>query len=470
MKNLILLILTLLPLFLKAQYETWMPGKALTDSSLNNRNACLYGQNAELVLFWDQELNDSTTQLCFRNIYDSGIDKEQILRFEVGLKFTNPKILNLNQYTEPPSYLVIFQTNEGKDIDLKSMKYQADGTFTDPVNLSDLPGDDINLTCSVSGTVAWENSGKIWVSQYLTASNSFSEPFAIDSAGAYSPTLESNMYLTYLKPNGDSTMVIVEYAGIFQGNWTVAERISKSFNGKSSFLSSSDASYSGGYFAMQNKIGSDPSGLMMFSSDLSLIEYRNSPSFNYSQPMLVEHKVGVKGYQSNYLLFMSDSLSQNEIFFEEPWSYPYLQNISQWPGDDRNPQIFEKWLPDYQIRLYMFWESERQGYSTIFRSYYDYTFYGGVAERQKAKSIIVNPCPFDDQTTIRFQTSGKTNVRILDLQGNEVKKLLPQNDANGWQNAVWDGTNFQGNCVPSGSYLIVAGSGNETQSRIIIKK
>jgi flagellar hook assembly protein FlgD len=43
-------------------------------------------------------------------------------------------------------------------------------------------------------------------------------------------------------------------------------------------------------------------------------------------------------------------------------------------------------------------------------------------------------------------------------------------EAEGWQNAIWDGTNFSGNQVPSGSYVVVCGSGNEAQSRIMIKK
>ena len=93
-----------------------------------------------------------------------------------------------------------------------------------------------------------------------------------------------------------------------------------------------------------------------------------------------------------------------------------------------------------------------------------------VVENPKAESIIVKPCPFDRQTSIKFQATGKTNVRILDLQGREVKKLLPQQGADGWQNAVWDGTNSNGNSVPSGSYLVVTGSGNEAKSRIVIKK
>jgi flagellar hook assembly protein FlgD len=43
-------------------------------------------------------------------------------------------------------------------------------------------------------------------------------------------------------------------------------------------------------------------------------------------------------------------------------------------------------------------------------------------------------------------------------------------EADGWQNVVWDGTNSSGNLVPSGSYVVVVGSGSRTESRIIIKK
>jgi len=278
-----------------------------------------------------------------------------------------------------------------------------------------------------------------------------------------------NNYLNYLKPNGDSTTVISVYIYNTSGSWGINEIITKSFIGEGSCLSSGGMHFGSSLGAMQNKVGADPSGLIVYNHWLSDIEYRNSPTYNLTQPAIEEFAIAVKSIGSQFLAYVSDSLSQNEIFAETPWYYTGAQNISQCPGDDRNPQFFVTFRYPSTIRVNLIWESERQGFYTIYSSNFDY-FFGGIDENPKTESIFANPCPFDQQTTIRFQATGKTNVRILDLQGREVKKLLAQMEADGWQNAIWDGTNFSGNQVPSGSYVVVCGSGNEAQSRIMIKK
>lgn len=233
-----------------------MHGKALTDSTHNNRNACVNPQFDDNIMFWEQELNATTTQLCYKNINSTSGDVHIALSIP-GVKLTNPKILNLAGSLSM-DVDVICQTNEGNDIDLNYFSYKSDGTISEPRILSNLPGDDINLTTAYSGTVAWENSGKIWVSQYLSASNSFTEPYEFDSAGAYSPTLESNIYLAYLKPNGDSTIVINENPENILGKWIVSGKTTKSFIGNGSSLIASDGMYSSGNYVMQNKISTNP--------------------------------------------------------------------------------------------------------------------------------------------------------------------------------------------------------------------
>jgi len=352
-KNLILVFIVLTPFFIKAQYNEWIPGKALTDSLHNNRNVCVNPQFDDNIMFWDQELNATTTQLCYKNINSTAEDVQIALSIP-DVKLTNPKILNVTGIASNHAE-IIYQTNEGNGIDLKYITYESDGTISESKILSNLPGDDINLTIAYSGTVAWENNGKIWVSQYLTASNSFSEPFAIDSAGAYCPTLESNIYLAYLKPNGDSTIVINEYVENIQGNWIIADKTTKSFIGKGFSLSASNGMYSGGNYAMQYKVGANPNGLMLFSSLFSDIEYRNSPTFNLTQPVSAEYQIGVKSLAYNFVAYVSDSLLQNEIFVETPYGYYWgPQNISQSPGDDRNPQFSVTFRSPATIRVTLF--------------------------------------------------------------------------------------------------------------------
>ena len=68
MKNLLLFAIVLLPFFAHAQFDQWLPNRAMTDSSHQNRNAFLIGQYYENILLWDQELDANTTQICYKNM------------------------------------------------------------------------------------------------------------------------------------------------------------------------------------------------------------------------------------------------------------------------------------------------------------------------------------------------------------------------------------------------------------------
>ena len=467
MKNLILLFVIVFPLSLKAQFEQWFPNRPMTDSTHQNRNAFLLGQYYENILFWDQELDANTTQICYKNVNSNSFGDQQIAIYQPNVKLTHPVAIVLGSGIIPNEYLLIYQTNEGNDIDLKLIIRLPNGTFSTPVTVSALPGDDIRLTTDEYGRVAWENSGKIWVSQYLYQAGLFTTPFAIDSAGSNTPVFTPGG-LSYLKPNGDSTSLISVNIGYSQNNWTVNPMSSESVLGESSALTTPGV-FSGGTLCVQNKVGSNPSGLIFLNSWGDDFIHMNSPTFNYSQPAFSEMIFIVKSsfYRPTILAFVSDSLTQKEIFAEAP-NYDGLQNISLWPGEDRNPKIFNTFPTGYSVAVNLFWESERAGFSTIYSTHYDYLF-GGVSEKQKEQSIIVKPCPFSQETTILFRSSGISRVRILDLQGREIKTLAVQNETDGWQKAIWDGTNDRGNNVAPGSYLVVAISGNTAQSRIVIK-
>jgi len=461
MKNLLFVCFAIIPFLAKAQENQWMPNTPMTDSSHFNRNACMspYDQN---ILFWDQELNSITTQLCYKDISSPG-NPMHVALSQPGVKLTNPKILD--------GFTVFYQTNEGNDIDLKYFFFNPNGTITDPVFLSALPGDDVNLSTGGAGMVAWENSGKIWISQYQFQYNDFSVPVAIDSIGVNSPVFTANNNLTYLKHNGDSTYVISVYPTFNQGVWVIYSVNTKSFSGYGSALTTYNP-WAGSNLCMQNQVGSDPSGLVIIDGLTSGIEYINSPIYNYTQPAICDYMIGVKS-NTYFLAYVSDSLTQNEVFARVSFfGENDVKNISQWAGDDRNPQFFVTFPQIYIVRVYLLWESEREGFSTIYRSYYDY-FFGATAESPKTQSLSVSPCPFTNETTIRLHVSGEngeTKIRILDLQGREVKTLIAEKGSDGWQNAVWDGTNNNGSVVSSGSYLVISSSGGKTQSRIIIKQ
>lgn len=468
MKTTVLVFFFSLPMILSAQISLneWSTIKPVTDSSHHNRNACLYGQFSNNFLFWDQELNSTTTQLCFREISNVGLGAEQVALHQTAVKFTNPKIHDLSPYPGQRNFVVMYQTNEGNDIDLKAITYQTDGTFTAPVNIASLTGDDINLTTNDIGTVAWENNGKIWVSHYFMQTNTFTNPYAIDSAGANSPAFSASG-LTYLKANGDSTFMISVNLVFNANDWVINNVKYKSIAGKGSALTTA-GSFWGGSICLQNKVGSSPSGLILGDYWFYDMEYINSPVYNYSQPAVSDFIMIVKSGM-RFLVYVSDSLTEGEIFAETPFYFNGPYNLSQWPGEDRNPKMFVTFPEINVLAVNVFWESDREGFSTIYHSHFDYLF-GGVKENSKSEIFLAVPCPFDMETTISFESAQSTPVNIFDLQGRKIKTLPTQKSSNSWQKAVWDGTNQNGSNAPSGSYVAVIKSGTDTKSLLLIKK
>ena len=465
MKQFILFLVALFPFVTMAQFDVWFPKMAVTDSAHENKNASIIGQYNQNLMFWDQQLNDSTTQLCYKNIIGSTAAEQQVALYQAGVNLTHPKIINLSNGTQLSDYIVIYQTDEGNDIDLKAIVYQQNGSFSSPIEVASLPGDDLNASVNESGMVAWENGGKVWVSHLLTG-NLFSVPFAIDSLGSYSPVFSSNM-ISYLKTIGDSSQVVSEELNYNQGVWEVYSKTTQSFIGTVSNLSYSGSNYGRNIKCMQNKIGTKPSELILLDEWNTEITTINSPVFNFSQPAIADYMMAVKSPWDYILAYVSDSLGQNEIFVQDPFNL--ITNISQWPGDDIHPSLSESFPDSYIIRVHLLWESMHSGFSTIYYSHYDYLF-GGTKENPGTTNIQVEPCPFHKETTIKVQLPESSSIQVFNLQGNKVKTLKPQNDSEGWSKAIWDGTDSRGSEVAAGNYLILASYKNTSQSRIVIKE
>ncbi len=467
MKNLLLFAIVLLPFFANAQFDEWLPNRAMTDSSHQNRNAFLIGQYYENILLWDQELDANTTQICYKGVNPHYVGDQQVPLYKPNVKLTNPVALLFGSGDISSEFLLMYQTNEGNDINLKASIRQSSGIFTTPISLSAMPGDDVSLVTDGYNLAAWENTGKIYISQYNYLTNSFTVPHVVDSAGVHSPILTTSG-LSYLKPNGDSTYVVTVSVWYNQNAWTISPANSQSVVGECSALASSGM-FSFGNFGLQSKVGKNPTGLVFTAGWENELAYMNSPNYNYTQPAVDQMVLITKSSAfPTILAFVSDSLTEKEIFALAP-AYEGLQNVSLWPGKDENPKFFTTYPTGYSVAVNLFWESDREGFSTIYGSHYDYLF-GGVSEKQKEQSLLAKPCPFDKETSILFRATGVSQVRILDLQGRNVKNLLPHTDADGWYKAVWDGTNESGKRVAPGSYLVVAISGNGTESLIVVKK
>ena len=83
------------------------------------------------------------------------------------------------------------------------------------------------------------------------------------------------------------------------------------------------------------------------------------------------------------------------------------------------------------------------------------------------------PNPFNPSTTITFDLSEETNVKIsiYDMTGRLIKELLNQSMTIGSKTINWDGTDDKGSSVSGGVYLynIQAGAINQTERMVLLK-
>lgn len=84
------------------------------------------------------------------------------------------------------------------------------------------------------------------------------------------------------------------------------------------------------------------------------------------------------------------------------------------------------------------------------------------------------PNPFNPTTTIRYQVADQSvpvTLVVYDALGQEVRRLVQQQQSAGNYTVVWDGRDNSGNAVASGIYLykLRAGSFSQTRQMILIK-
>jgi flagellar hook assembly protein FlgD len=83
------------------------------------------------------------------------------------------------------------------------------------------------------------------------------------------------------------------------------------------------------------------------------------------------------------------------------------------------------------------------------------------------------PNPFNPITTLRYDLPENSfvNVTIYDMLGREVKRLVNGEQASGYYQIVWDGTDNYGEKVSAGVYLyrIQASDFVQTKKMVLLK-
>ena len=80
------------------------------------------------------------------------------------------------------------------------------------------------------------------------------------------------------------------------------------------------------------------------------------------------------------------------------------------------------------------------------------------------------PNPFNPSTVICYETpsSGPVRLEVFDILGRKIRTVLDGYESEGMGQAVWDGTDDNGNTVPAGVYLYTLAAGSNLQTRKMV--
>lgn len=470
MKNILLAYILCVPVLVNAQiFENWLPAIAVTDSTMQNRNGCVFKIANEHILIWERDINDSTTEICSR-VIDPDLGEVKIVASQLGIRNSHPTIFQTDSWSS--DCLLVYQTNKDEssknthstaDEDLMFMNYNPDGSFSQAYSLSFLDGDDTHLTCKQDNyTVAWENSGKILGSAYDPLLNTFSTPYTIEPSGANSPKF-GQQGLSYLIPEGNTTKVKTVWPTFSLGQWSVDIVSDDAFAGICSELNCNN-NFMGTSLCMQSTIAPNPSSLYLFEPGYGFSLHFTS-NYNLFEPTIHNVSIVVKsGF--TILGFVSDSLGQKEIFCDN--FYGQLNNISNFSGEDRNPEFYTTYFFPSIIRINLVYESIRNGFSTLYYSHYDY-LEGAINEKNSTKEIRFTPSPFQSQTSIELPAGNNYLIHIFNINGQKIRNLSSSLNSEGMHWTTWDGKTDEGFNVPSGVYFVVATDSFSTYSGKVIK-
>lgn len=443
-------------------YMEWSAPKPLSDSISDNSNACVLGEVDYCVAVWQKTIDDSTSALCLKKIGDSS-QNDRIILQNSGIRYSHPAGLALGN----SKYLVAFEAADATNN--KKLQYiVVDGpNATDPASVAPLH-DPENGPEMQGLMMLWTDDSSVWVSELNISTLSFGTPYRLVQGGAYNLKAQWEGVFSYLNRIAANTAIVRKSAYFNNNIWQISTLDSMVIEGQlTNFDVASNAM--GGSGSTAEVHGGPHDQSLIYSDALWGGYYFYHSSYVCKEPTIEGFSFMIDNfYEQLFFAFVSDSLGQDEVFAHSPF-VPDFVNMSVHPGEDRNPELTQRILDFYTMRVYLIWESDRSGHKTIYYSTLDYLI-GSTARNNPAQQIRISPNPSVGEASVSFECSRPASADIYTMQGKPVRHFeqIPINQ--GMAGLKWDGRDGNQNKCTAGNYLIRVWEGDQHFSAIIIRK
>lgn len=484
----IMLIMTcLIPFILSGQEDEWTLPLPLTDSISDNRNAVVMSLNFyngdRHYLFWEKSFDTLSTHIYCKEYY---YESEPVALVEGDYHNTEPCLLRYFWNSDTVFFLLYLSDRDG-DYDIYSRAY-TNGNLADEVALTNTPGDEKHLRSNGKHGFTWEYEGKIMYQNLSIVSGGpwyFIEPQVIDSGYCKNPEIEpislysgTEHYLIWEKVVDENSQIWLSEWG-YQDGWGWLSPEPYYIEGHNTGL---------GFEAYESNFGetticwtnTDNAGLSRINCMSPGDEYGFTVEVGQQQECfpavfnIIIYSDQVWGHA--ILTYIKDENAQSELYVPVwSWLSDSHYNLSQTPGDETNPNLFNGKFtyPEAILDVINIWESNRNGHWQLYSSIMQVSIPSAIKESQYREPDAINiyPNPFRDQITVYFNSekSCKGSVDLYNTQGKFICRLLKDIKINkGNQSWVVDLSAEFGNDIPAGVYFVkLQSGGKEFTNRII---
>ncbi|MBN1199680.1 MAG: T9SS type A sorting domain-containing protein [Bacteroidales bacterium] len=474
MKTLIFIFALLaVPAGILAQTSWWSDPVPITDSLHNNRNISIppfyYLNGDSLWCVWEVQENTETTSLMCRNLTSTATAFS--LLAQQGVHFRNPSI-----FQEPLGdtlFFVYYETNQSGNWDVYYIGYLGNGQVSQPVPVCISPDDETCFTYMPLYGAVWQKSNDILYQPFAVPGGfaAGSQPQILSMGESRNPVFTGE-YVVWEQPVGGDVHIYCSEYQYPSGFGPVVPVTVDGINANPSL----GAGFPGWYLVWQQFIDDvwRLQAAELYTYEPLTVE--DFPLFNNIDPVYSEMVIGVEGgypFMPPMLVFASDTTSEFEVYGYEDFFSPVYINLSAYPVDDVDPNLFTVWnFEPGHGNLILTWESNRNGFWQIWMR--DMDIFVAMPECQSSdnsQDIKIIPNPSDGFVTLDFMVS-ETGRYLISLYsgdgkmvGQEVLEILtPGKQQVSWAPVV---AGIEGK-LPGGTYLIRIWNGREAKTGKLI--
>lgn len=438
----LILALLIFPGYLFSQ-SGWSDPYLVSDTLTDNRNAVVeeldFYDGYDFYVFWEKTVDDSTTAIYARKIYDLD-EPVEVLRTQ-GTRYTNPQVIP--GYPSPDiSFVLFYNSDENGGLDIYYRYYES-GSFTGPGVLSTAEGDDISLSVNDYRFLTWQRNDSILQTRLLL-NNLLDTTYVIDQGGCSNPVMMQGEWsddrtVAWQKVINDSSHIFFREFNYSSTQWFDPVQVTSS--GHNTCLRFTNSLYGMNPIILTfDRLDQQGHTINVYDIYEGLLYEFDFHQDEPTMPSMFTYFILVSDWLDGaYMSFVgTEEDTFNLMVNTNGWFEPNLNDFIVLAGDTLhkfNPCLFQGDIYGLCYHdIINVWETEKNGMRQLWASVFPLCLWGNIGEgNATAGELEVSPNPATDRINIscHLPPSVPVRIQVYSSSGRLIEEVVCRSGAAG---------------------------------------